>query len=160
MSTRRVSLTQFEQIVLRFEPRIRAAYVHALRASAMRLEGMVVEEIDRAQPYAAVDTGELRRSVDTTFVPDGAVVSVNAPHAAMIEHGTRPFVPPIEPLAEWALRKGLAQDPAGARRVAWAVRRAIASRGIAPRRYFAKAWARLPPVLRAETWKALAKMGS
>lgn len=141
--TRRVSLTEFERICTNFAPELRDAYVRGLRRAALRLERYTVEEIDSAKPSPAVDTGELRQSVDATFVEDGAVVSVDAPHAPMMEYGTRPFRPPLAPLAEWAKRKGYATTDAEARAVAWRVADAIAERGIEPRSYFGKAWDRM-----------------
>lgn len=192
-----ITLTEFERVVLRFEPKIRAAYVKALRTAALRLEGMVVEEIQQTTPYAAVDTGELMRSVDTTFVDDGAIVTVAAPHAGVMEWGARPFKPPIAPLVEWVKRKGLVstrgprpltkrqtemrsrlRDRAAAlrsqglsakaarsvavdqeaERIAFLIARSMSLKGIAPRGYFAKAFARLPPILRHEVYKELAKL--
>lgn len=155
MTARRVSLTQFGQIVTTLDPRLRAAIVRGLRATAARLVGLVVEEIDHASPHPAVDTGGLRNSVEMQTVPDGSIVQVTAPHAGPIEYGTRPFRPPTEPLAEWAMRKGLAIDEAEAERIAFAVANVIAERGIEPRHFMAKAWDRLPPVLAREVQRAL-----
>ena len=78
------------------------------------------------------DLGTLRRSVMTTFVPDGAIVRVTAPHAAPLEYGARPFRPPLGPLVEWAKRKGL-ENPKAA---AWFIARKFERFGFPPRRYF------------------------
>jgi hypothetical protein len=115
----------------------------------------VVEEIDAAEPHPAVDRGELRGSVQVERVDDGAIVEVRAPHAAIIEYGTRPFFPPIAPLAAWARRKGFT-DPEGA---AFAIALAISRRGIAPRGYFAKAVARGKRWVRIEVDRELAALG-
>jgi hypothetical protein len=111
---------------------------------------MVVEEIDTAQPSPAVDRGMLRGSVEPMDVPDGTVVSVGAPHAAIMEHGTRPFWPPAEPLIEWAIRKGLADDRDEAEEIVFGIQRAIATSGIEPRNYFSKAFERVLPVIMQE----------
>lgn len=50
-----------------------------------------------------VDTGELRNSCEWDF--HTMQLGVTAPHGAYMEVGTRPHMPPIEPLVEWAKRK-------------------------------------------------------
>lgn len=82
--------------------------VRGLRSAALRTKGEVVIQIDTAKPYPAVDRGTMRRSVDVDNHPDGALLSVDAPYAAAIENGTRPFFPPLAPLEDWVIRKGLA----------------------------------------------------
>lgn len=153
-----VTISQFEQRITRLVPQIRDAYVKGFRRAALRLERYAVEEIDSAEPHPAVDTGELRRSVSTQFVDDGAIVTVDAPHAPMMEYGTRPFRPPMEPLVEWALRKGFASTESEARGIAFRVADKIARDGIAPRHYFTKAWARMQRDLRADIYAALAEI--
>lgn len=128
------------------------------RKAALRLERYTVEEIDAAEPYPAVDTGELRRSVSTEFVPDGAIVTVDAPHAPMMEYGTRPFRPPVSILTEWAVRKGFASNEEEAKGIAFSVAKKIELNGIAPRRYFTKAWARMQRKLRDDIVSELAKI--
>jgi stearoyl-CoA desaturase (delta-9 desaturase) len=44
--------------------------------------------------------------------------------------------------------------------IAWAVAKKIAERGIEPRRFMAKAWARLPPVLAQEIRRALEEVAA
>lgn len=158
MTTRRVSLTEFEARVLRFAPDLSKAYVRGFRRSALRLERYTVEEIDSAEPYPAVDTGSLRGSVSTEFVEDGAIVSVDAPHAPMIEYGTRPFFPPVEPLAEWVKRKGMASTDEEAKSIAFAIAKKISRDGIAPRRYFSKAWSRMLQTLASDVIRELAQI--
>lgn len=138
-----VSLGQFERVLVSLEGDMRQAVVKGLRSSGLYLEGVTVEEIDRAEPDPAVDRGQLRDSVGTRSTPGGAVVEVKAPHAPMIEYGTRPFFPPIEPLARWAMRKGLADDEEEAQGIAFAIAKKISQTGIFPRGYFHKAWNRL-----------------
>ncbi len=50
-----------------------------------------------------LDTGELRNSCE--FDKKALLLGVAAPHGAFLEVGTRPHMPPIEPLVEWAKRK-------------------------------------------------------
>lgn len=160
MSVRHVTISQFERAMIDFEPKLYASVIKGLRSAALRLETMVVEEIETATPHPAVDTAALKRSVSTERVPDGALVNVTAPHAAMIENGTRPFFPPLAPLVEWVKRKGLVsvkkkQTDADAKAIAYAVAKAMSKRGIEPRHFFKKAWDRFPEVLSAEVRDAL-----
>lgn len=172
-----VSITQFQRILVQMTPKIRDACIRGLRSGALILHRTVVIEIGQSTPYPAVDTGELRNSVDTEFTDQGAIVDVKAPHAAVMEHGARPFRPPLAPLIEWVKRKGLARGSLGTKprgtsrevwrsreeaeavRIARAVQRKIAKDGIAPRHYFAKAVVRANPMIRAEVDLELARLG-
>ena len=127
---------------------LRRASVRGFQAAGLVLAAEVPVQISRTSPHPAVDTGALRNSVQFTPLPDGCVVSVTAPHAAPIENGTRPFSPPLRPLIEWALRKGLADTEEEAKQVAFRVRAAIRRRGIAPRYYFRTAWQKSRPAMR------------
>jgi hypothetical protein len=136
-----VTLAQFPALIMKMEPEVTAAVVRGLRSAALRAKGEVVLEIGRSQPYPAVDTGGLRESVNVGLLPDGGIVTVDAPHAAHIEHGTRPFWPPMGPLLTWAIRKGLADDEDEAEDVVRRIQAKIAREGIEPRHFFAKAMA-------------------
>lgn len=155
MTIHRVNLDQFTRILVALSPKIEAAVIRGLRSGALRLQGMVVEEIDAASPYPAVDRGELRGSVEYATESDGAVVYVDAPHAAHLEYGTRPFWPPLAPIKRWVLRKGFAEDEEEAEGIARAVQRKIAEEGIEPRGYMAKAFQRVVPVVIQEVEKQL-----
>jgi hypothetical protein len=158
MATRNLTLSQFHQKVLALVPELREATVRGLQASALRLVAFTVEEIDAAKPFPATDRGELRASVEHEFVEDGATVAVSAPHAPMIEYGTRPHWPPFEPILEWVRRKGLGGDKPEA--VAGAIRKKIATEGIAPRFFFKKAWERVLPVVGHEINRELAALAA
>jgi len=139
MTVHHVTVDQFAKILGRLDSKIERAIVRGLQSAAMRLQGLVVNEIDSAEPFPAVDRGELRNSTKFDRLPLGAILSMTAPHAGIIEYGTRPFFPPIEPLARWALRKGLADDEEEAEEIAWSIARHISQMGIEPRGYFIKA---------------------
>lgn len=143
MTSRAVTLPQFREILKELPEKFEQAAVRGLRSAALRLEGFAVEEITNAEPYPAVATGELARSVVTTRVDDGAIVKVEAPHGVFMEEGTRPHFPPLQPLEDWVRVKGFATDEAAVRRIAWAIAEKIARDGIAPRHFFAKAVRRL-----------------
>jgi len=56
------------------------------------------------------------------------------PYGKYMEEGTRPHFPPIQALQWWAKRKFQLKDKE-ALAVAWAVAKAIAKRGLAPRHF-------------------------
>lgn len=155
--TLRLSIPEFQRWLTTFDEGFKRAVVRGLRRSAKRLERYTVQEIGKAEPRPAVDTGSLRQSVDTTYVEDGAIVTVSAPHAAFMEYGTRPFRPPLNPLIEWAKRKGLASSDEEAKVIAFKIRASIEKRGIAPRGYFQKAWSRMLAELSSDMGLELAK---
>jgi hypothetical protein len=85
-----------------------------------------------------VDTGLYAASWDFSEMEFGAVLGNYAPHAPIIEHGARPFTPPLGPLLAWAKRvlKDDSQPPGYSDRVwalAKATQRKIAAEGMQPR---------------------------
>jgi hypothetical protein len=157
MTRQRISLTKFQRAVLELDPNMKAATVKGLKAAALRTQGLVVDEIQNAEPNAAVDRGELAGSVHTRMHSDGATVEVRAPHAVFIDQGTRPHMPPLAPLAEWAMRK-FGVNEKQARAIAWGVAKKIEKYGTAPRHFMQKAFERSKPVIQSEIRKALAKL--
>lgn len=165
-----MTIAQFQRFLPTLTPKIERALVRGLRSGGRWLERTVVEEIRSARPYPAVDTGVLRNSVTYRPEPKGASVSVDAPYAPMIEHGTRPFYPPLEPLVRWVQRKGFVPRTMGrgpgkylravnaAIRIARAVQRKIAREGIAPRHFFSKAYVRAVPMIEAEVAWELSRL--
>ena len=142
MTTKRLSIKGFALRVAELGGDMEAAVMAGLRKSAVRLSDLVVHEIDNADPFAAVDRGLLRNSVRVRPTARGITTAVEAPHAPMIEGGTRPFFPPIEPLIEWVRRKGFASDEGEVRRIAYAVQQKIGKEGIKPRFFMKKAFAK------------------
>lgn len=95
-----------------------------------------IPELVKASP---VDTGLYAQSWDFSVTEEKVLLGNTSPHAPMIEYGTRPFVPPIKPLLEWAkrvLRDG-SQPPNYSPQV-WALARGtqnkIAENGMRPRK--------------------------
>jgi hypothetical protein len=90
----------------------------------------------------AVASGEMAESVDVRKkLLRGASVVVDTPYARYVNDGTRPHMPPVEPLKQWAIQKGLARDEREADRIAWAVAKKIARDGTRPRHFMEKAMA-------------------
>jgi hypothetical protein len=144
-----LTLNQFADLLQGMPKEIEHAVVRGLRSAALRGVGFVVEEIDQAKPYPAVNFGQLRQSIKRAPLPRGAQVFSDAPHFPFIEYGTRAHFPPIAPLVTWATRKfGVDEDEA--RAIAWAVALKIAKEGIAPRHFFAKGMARMHAIVDSE----------
>jgi len=166
MPSQDFTLEQWQEWMSRQAKVMGQAGVVALRATAHRFHALVVENIRSAEPRPAVDTGELLRSEKVTHRPDGAVVENTAPHAAVMEHGARPFTPPMAPLLAWAARKSRGSTRPGKKREnaakllarrAWV---AIRRRGIEGRHFHEKALKHVPRVLESEVRKAIAKFGA
>ncbi len=94
-----------------------------------------IPDLVKASP---VDTGLYAQSWAFSETETSAILGNFAPHAAIIEHGARPFTPPIKPLLEWAKRvlKDPSQPPNYSEHV-WALakgtQKKIAAQGIKPR---------------------------
>lgn len=113
----------------------RGALRGALRAvqTLQRATGLVPP----ASPYGAtgaVNTGFYKRAWKYEATPDGARVFNAANYAAVIEYGRRPGrFPPSAAIVDWAQRRlGLTREQAKA--AAFPIARAIAKRGLQPRR--------------------------
>ncbi|MGH7297621.1 MAG: hypothetical protein ACRELB_21970, partial [Polyangiaceae bacterium] len=77
------------------EQRLRGA------ARAAALAGVSV--VKRRVPVAH---GELREAVHAEDRSHGAAIVVDAPHAAPVETGSRPHMPPLAPLVAWVKLRG------------------------------------------------------
>lgn len=75
------------------------------RAVASGLAASIPMLVERSP----VDTGLYAQSWNFTVSEETAIIGNYAPHAAIIEHGARPFSPPIGPLLQWAKR--VLKDP-------------------------------------------------
>jgi hypothetical protein len=113
----------------------RGALRGALRAvqTLQRATGLVPP----ASPYGAtgaVNTGFYKRAWKYEALPDGARVFNAAGYASVIEYGRRPGrFPPTAAIVDWAQRRlGLSREEA--KRAAFPIARAIAKRGLQPRR--------------------------
>lgn len=69
----------------------------------------VASSIPMLVQKSPIDTGLYAQSWDFTADERKVVLGNYAPHAPIIEHGARPFKPPIGPLLAWAKR--VLQDP-------------------------------------------------
>jgi hypothetical protein len=150
-----LTLEQFADLLDGMPAEIEAAVLRGLRSAARRGQGFVVEEIDHAKPWPAVNTGELRASVKVADRPRGSTIYVDSPHFGVVEFGSRPHMPPVAPLVTWAARKfGVDGDEAEA--IAWAVALKIAKQGTEPRAVFQKAMVRTQAIVTEEIEAELA----
>lgn len=74
-----------------------------LHAAAMAAAEAGVGIVKRRVPVAH---GELRESVRAEARQRGAAIVVDAPHAAPVETGSRPHMPPLAPLLAWVRLRG------------------------------------------------------
>lgn len=105
MLGKRIEMDQFPAELERIERAVGDAVVVGLRSAGEALRGEVVRQMTSAKPYPVADTGEGRRSWTVVDTPDGANVQNPLRYVAIMEEGTKPFLPPFEPLIAWARRK-------------------------------------------------------
>lgn len=142
--TVKVPLGQLAKSLYGLKERGEAAYKRGLRSAAMRARTIMDAATITAPPASAngtqgaVNTGAYRRAWKVEPIEDGIHVYSLSPYAGVIEYGRRPGarMPPTYPedvIARWAQRKlGLPYKRAKA--VSFVMRRAIARRGLAPRK--------------------------
>lgn len=108
----------------------------------------VAEGVRLTDAAGLVDQGAYKRGWHVTADP---AVTNDSPIAGVIEHGRRPMRPgpPLQPILEWARRKGI---PEGA---AWAIREAIHRRGLRPHFLMRKVYERMKAWFREEVEKRL-----
>lgn len=74
-----------------------------LRAAAQTAARQGVILVKRRVPVAH---GELREAVHAEDRAQGAAIVIDAPHAAPVETGSRPHMPPLAPLVAWVKLRG------------------------------------------------------
>ncbi len=157
MRRTRLTLDQFAVELGKLPRQLEGAIIKGLRSAAARGVSEVVQAIHTTSPFPPIDTGRLARSVEHSDLPRGGRLMVDAPHAAVMEWGARPFWPPLQPLIDWAKRKfGVDEDEA--EEIAEAVQRKIAMFGIEPRHYFATAMVRVRKLIPIEVESELSKI--
>lgn len=124
---------------------VNAAAKRGALSAALRMVGVIQNELIPAEDPQPVDQGAYRAGWHAEQTPEGAVLYNDAPHAPIIEHGARAENikigrAMIEALAEWVVRKGLVtgartniQDSAledDAQRYAWMIAMSMKKRGI------------------------------
>ena len=86
------------------------------------------------------DTGETKASQYTELeIRQGKITAEGGyknPNALWLDQGTKPHMPPIQPLKEWALRKRIASDEDEAEAIAWGIAKIIQRFGTNPDFFF------------------------
>jgi hypothetical protein len=93
------SIAEFNKLFAKHQEARQKAVIRGLQRTAIR----GAKELKLEIPVAF---GELRDSVHPTDKTDGATITIDAPHAAPVEIGSRPHTPPLAPLVEWMRLRG------------------------------------------------------
>jgi hypothetical protein len=147
-----VDLKNTPSLLDRIGKDVAGAGMRACFSTALRLVGVIVNELIPAEHPAPVDTRAYAAAWEASRVPDGAVVSNSMPYAGVIEGGARAENikigrKMISALTEWVRRKGIVSKkrdvPVGNRKLkskaeygsdvtsaAWAIATAMKKRGI------------------------------
>lgn len=144
-------MTQMIQLVINAADlqRIDAAYARAPvaveRAVGRRIAGVLLELQSDVQEKTPTAFGTLRASIGTNIdVKPGlgvtGIVGTSLAHAIPVELGTRPHMPPVEPIRLWAQKK-LGLTGKEAVRAAWAIAKTISKRGTLGVGMFARTFA-------------------
>lgn len=97
MSTQRVDLRNFASELAKFSEK----HLVEIRNATARGIAASIPDLVAASP---VDTGLYAQSWDMSVTDIAVILGNYAPHAPIIEHGARPFTPPLGPLLAWAKR--------------------------------------------------------
>lgn len=115
--------------------------IHAAQKSTVA--GAIIKHFPQIIKNSPVDTGLFAQSWDLIETETSLILGNYAPHAAIVEHGARPFTPPIGPLLAWAKR--VLQDPSQPPEYSdhvWALakgtQRKIAEKGMKPKHVMEK----------------------
>lgn len=124
-----IGIGDLPKALRRFKGRFLDGGVAAMRRAAMESRGIVVRAVDATKPHAPVNTGEYKQRWAVAAVRDGANLYNDAPHAAVIETGAKPYTPPFDPLLQWARQK-LRGSSAAALAVVTAARKRTRSKSV------------------------------
>lgn len=127
MSTKVVNLKDFSKELKVSSKREMERFKQAVAEGVAQSIPMLVEK-------SPVDTGLYAQSWKFTATEEAVILGNFAPHAAVIEHGARPFTPPLGPLLAWAKR--VLQEPeinSNCYRLAVGTQKKIAAHGMEPK---------------------------
>jgi hypothetical protein len=135
-------------------------YPRAIQRGLIRGSARAVNILQQATEDAkSFDRGEYKRGWKATVEDRSARVFNAAPHAVFVEYGRRPGrMPPVDVLARWAGRKGLAGKGRGkaerAVSIGWAIAKTIAKHGLKGRFVFRKSLRAIREAMTFELKKA------
>ena len=145
-TVKRVKLSELAATVKRDMTELRDRLDHAVEETVRDSQGIVWERV----PFAF---GELHNSIHPEPEAHPTRLVADAPHAAPVEVGSAPHMPPVEPLERWAELRGL-DDPKSA---AWAIAKKIEADGTKPTFYMRGSLPRIREVLDRRIKAALGK---
>lgn len=104
------------------------AFVPAAWEAALLVQREVVERTPRGATAALANSIQAR---DPEILPEGVIAAVGTSlsYAEPVELGTRPHMPPVEPIQLWVQAKLGISDPEEAERVAYLIAWKIKARG-------------------------------
>lgn len=88
--------------------------------------------------YKITDTGYLLLSGRFEMKGESGLITYDAPHAEFVEFGTRPHMPPVHVLKDWAKRK-LGKTDKEAESISWAIANKIRNEGTEPKPFLRNA---------------------
>lgn len=146
MAVLRLNSAEFARYHRQLAERFRPTLVRGVHSGAARAVAHLVQATREAPPAnpagigtgGAVNTGRFVGNWRWQGLADGAVITnATTGYGPIIEHGRRPGeFPPLAAIAAWAMRR-LRLTEREAKRAAFPIARAIARRGLLPRRILA-----------------------
>lgn len=136
------SLGEFQRALARDVTAFERGLRSALRKTANRGARVIQKE-------APVDLGGLRNSITAVHTPATSYIRVSSPITKIILRGSRPHMPPVEPLIGWVTRRGFASG-VEAEKLAWAIARHIAQHGTRPNPFIDRAMPRVHEIADVE----------
>lgn len=86
---------------------------------------------DKIVQNGSIASGHLVDSAKPIFAPLSKTVLFDTPYSDIVEFGSQPHMPPVDPLIQWAMLK-FGQDREEATKTAWAVAKSIEQVGTEP----------------------------
>lgn len=118
----------------RFERELEKFYKKSQREFTHRVEQATLAAQRMAQRNAPINDGDLRQNIKVDMDKgnniQGTVTSQQG-YSAPVEYGSKPHMPPVDALRDWAKRKGI--DP-------WAVAMSIKKKGTRSHPFMFPAW--------------------
>uniref|UniRef100_A0A6H1Z9C1 Tail protein n=1 Tax=viral metagenome TaxID=1070528 RepID=A0A6H1Z9C1_9ZZZZ len=168
MKTIKISAEDFPAAVYAEVERFNKELVKAMRITAARSLGVVMEKINTAKPHSPVDNGLYRASWAVENHDDGATMYNPLIYAGIMELGRRAGrrPPPRDVIKRWVRRKFKIKVPKNEteesvlNHLAMIVQMNIARRGIKGRRPLARAMVNIRKIAKTEIDAAAARVAS
>lgn len=127
----------------------RSELLVAMTDANLLLQGELMQDLPRGAGGAAGLAGSIQREERVQDERVLGLVSTPLPYGEYVELGTRPHMPPIQPLVDWVEAK-LGETGDAAVGAAFAIAKTIARRGTRPQPVWASTYRRVEAELRAK----------